>query len=67
MLSEELLAQVRTLDDADKLALLQTLIDDLAVTEHGYEIFGFRGNYAIEQKMLKILEEQKVQSQSNVE
>ena len=67
MLSDELLAQVKALDEADKLALLQILIDDLAVTEHGYEIFGFRGNYAIQEKMLKILEEQKVQSQSNVE
>lgn len=57
MLSKELLDQVKALNDGDKLALLRTLIDDLALGEHGYDLFAFRGNYQVAQKMLEIIEE----------
>ena len=67
MLSKELLEQVQALDDDDKLKLLQTLIDDLALSEHGYEIFGFRGNAQVAQVLLEELEKIKASTQTAIE
>ena len=47
MLPRDLLEDVKRLDNDDKLKLLQIIVDDLSLTDHGYEIFGFRGNYEI--------------------
>lgn len=57
MLPGDLIEVVKRLDNDDKLKLLQILVDDLALSEHGYEIFGFRGNYEIAGRMLEILEQ----------
>lgn len=56
MISLDLLEQVKGLDEDDKLKLLQILVDDLSLSDHGYEIFGFRGNAQIAGRMLDILE-----------
>lgn len=56
MISLDLLEQVKRLDEDDKLKLLQILVDDLSLSDHGYEIFGFRGNAQIAGRMLDILE-----------
>ncbi|MCY3865741.1 MAG: hypothetical protein OXG68_09925 [Chloroflexi bacterium] len=66
MLSNELLHEVRALDDDDKFTLLQILIDDLSLSDHGYEIFGFRGNAQIAGRMLEILERRKTASSPEV-
>lgn len=67
MLSKELLAQVKALDDDDKLTLLQTLMDDLALGEQGYDIFGFRGNYQVAEALMKELEKLKASTQPEIE
>ena len=67
MLSKELLAQVEALDEDDKLKLLQTLIDDPALAKVAYDPFGLRGNYEAAQKLLDLLEKQKVSTQPEVE
>ena len=66
MLSNELLQQVTELGDDDKLKLLQVLVDDLSLSDHGYEIFGFRGNAQIAGRMLEILERQETVSRPEV-
>ena len=66
MLSDELLQQVKSLDDDDKLKLIQILVDDLSLSDHGYEIFGFRGNAQIAGRMLEILERQESASSLEV-
>ena len=66
MLSNELLQQVTELGDDDKLKLLQILVDDLSLSDHGYEIFGFRGNAQIAGRMLEILEQQETVSRPEV-
>ncbi len=67
MIPLDLLEQVKRLDEDDKLKLLQILVDDLSLSDHGYEIFGFRGNAQIAGRMLEILEEQKAQSHPEIE
>ena len=62
MLPAELLDEVKRLEDDDKLKLLQLLVDDLALSDHGYEIFGFRGNADIAGRMLRILDRQETAS-----
>ena len=66
MLSDELLQQIKRLDEDDKLKLLQILVDDLSLSDHGYEIFGFRGNAQIAGRMLEILEWQETASRPEV-
>ncbi len=67
MLSKELLDQVQALNDDDKLALLNILIDDLALGEHGYEIFGFRGNAKVAEVLVAELEKFKASLQPEIE
>ena len=67
MLSDELLAQVEALDEEDKLKLLQLLIDDPALAKYAYDPFGLRGNHEAAQKLLELLEEEKVKTQPAVE
>lgn len=67
MLSVELLDEIKRLDDDDKLKLLQILVDDLSLSDHGYEIFGFRGNAQIAGRMLEVLERQETASSPEVE
>lgn len=62
MLPAELLDEVKRLEDDDKLKLLQILVDDLSLSNHGYEIFGFRGNAEIAGRMLEILDRQETAS-----
>lgn len=66
MLSQGLLNQVKSLDADDKLKLLQILVDDLSLSDHGYEIFGFRGNAQIAGRMLELLERQETASSPEV-
>ena len=66
MLSRELLDQVNRLDEQDKLELLQTLIDDLSLGEYGYEIFGFRGNSQVAEKLLEELEKFKASTEPEI-
>lgn len=62
MLPVELLDEVKRLEDDDKLKLIQILVDDLSLSDHGYEIFGFRGNAQIAGRMLEILDRQETAS-----
>lgn len=66
MLPVELLDEVRRLDEDDKLELLRILIDDMSLSDHGYEIFGFRGNAQVAGRMLDILERQETASSPEV-
>ena len=66
MLLEELLDEVKRLDEDDKLKLLQFLVDDLSLADYGYQLFGFRGNAQIAGRMLDILERQKAPSRPEV-
>ena len=66
MIPEELLKEVKRLDEDGKLELLRILVDELPLTDHGYEIFGFRGNAQIAGRMLEILERQKTSSRPEV-
>ena len=66
MLPRDLLDDVKRLDNDDKLKLLQILVDDLSLTDHGYEIFGFRGNYEIAGRMLEIMERQETSSKPEI-
>lgn len=67
MLPADLLEDVKRLDNDDKLKLLQILVDDLSLTDQGYEIFGFRGNYEIAGRMLEILERQETSGRPEIE
>ncbi len=66
MLPVRLLEDVKRLDEDDKLKLLKILVDDLSLSDHGYEIFGFRGSAQIAGRMLEILERQEVASSPEV-
>ena len=66
MLPAELLEHIKRLDENDKLRLIQILVDDLSLAEHGYEIFGFRGNANIAGRMLEILERRETASRPEV-
>lgn len=67
MLSKELLDQVKALNDEDKLALLRTLIDDLALGEHGYNLFAFRGNDEIAAALMRELEKPEAAAEPEIE
>ena len=56
MLSKELLEEVNALSDDDKLTLLHTLMDNLALGSQGYELFAYRGNYQVAEALMKELE-----------
>ena len=66
MLPGDLLEDVKRLDNDDKLKLLQILVDDLSLTDHGYEIFGYRGNHEIAGRMLEIMERQEASSRPEI-
>ena len=65
MLSNELLEQVKRLDEDDKLQLLRALINDPALAKYAYDPFGLRGNFDAAQIMLDELE--KIESASQPE
>ncbi len=66
MLSDELLAQVKALDEADKLALLRTLLMDPALSQYAYDPLGLRTNYKAAQILMEMLEEEKAKTQQEV-
>lgn len=67
MLSNELLEQVKALNDDDKLAMLRVLMNDLALGEHGYELFGYRGNGQVAEALMAELEKYKASIQAELE
>lgn len=60
MLSDELLAQVKALDEADKLTLVQMLIDELKLVGSAYEILTPFGNEAAERILLETIQDLEV-------
>lgn len=67
MLSPELLEQVKALNDDDKLALLHSLMDDLALGNQGYELFAYRGTYQVAEALMKELEKRKATTPAEVD
>lgn len=56
MIREELLNQVKTLDEHEKLRLVQLLIDDLKLVGTAYEIYTPFGNEAAARLLLNELQ-----------
>ncbi|MCY4070100.1 MAG: hypothetical protein OXG60_02255 [Chloroflexi bacterium] len=67
MLSKELLDQVTALNDDDKLKLFQILRDDLALGEHGHNLFAFRGNDQVAAALMRELEKPETATQLEIE
>ncbi len=67
MLSQELLENVKRLDEADKLQLLRELLSDPALAKHAFDPFGLRGNFEAAQILLEELEKSKASSQPEIE
>lgn len=67
MLSEELLEQVKGLDDEDKVQLCRLLMADPALGPYAFDLSGLRGNYEAAQVLLDMLEKSKASSQLEVE
>jgi len=61
MLSDELLHEVRALEDVDKQKLFWILLKDPALKEIAPEVTGLRYNYEAAGKLLEYLEEHKVE------
>ena len=57
MLPNELIEQVKALDDDEKLRLLQILIEDPALSKHAYDPFGLRGNFQAAEILMNMHEE----------
>lgn len=67
MLSEELLEQVKQLDDADKVDLFWLLRDDPALAEIAPEVTGLRYNWKAVQILQEMLEKSEAESQPETE
>lgn len=67
MLTEELQAQVLALDEEDKLHLLRMLLNDPAMTKYAFDPMGLRGSYEIAERLMELMEEEKLKSESSIE
>lgn len=67
MLSNELLEQVKALNDDDKLALLRILYKDPALKQYAYDPMGLRTSPELAQNMLALVEQMKESSQPVIE
>jgi len=67
MLLDELLHEVRALDDVDKQQLFWMLLKDPALKEIAPEVTGLRYNYEAAGKLLEFLEEQKTEITPEIE
>ncbi|MDE2750386.1 MAG: hypothetical protein OXI34_15625 [Chloroflexota bacterium] len=63
MLTDELLEQVKSLDEQEKLRLVQSLIDDLKLISSAYEIYTPFGNEAAARIMQQLLEKEGAETQ----
>lgn len=66
MLSDELLEQVKVLDEQAKLRLVQILIDDLKLVSSAYEIYTPFGNDAAARVMQQLLKTEGVENQPEI-
>lgn len=66
MLSDELLAQVKALDDDNKRRLFVVLLKDPALSQIAPEVTGLRYNYEAARKLQEMLEEEKSKTQQEV-
>ncbi len=67
MLSEELLEQVKRLDENDKLELVQLLIEDLKLVGTAYEIYTPFGNEAAARMLQAKLQRLELSTQPEIE
>jgi hypothetical protein len=66
MLSDEMLQQVKALDEKDKLKLVQILIDDLTLVSSAYEIYTPFGSDAAARQLQLMLETEETESQPEI-
>jgi len=67
MVSKELLDEVLGLDKDDKLHLLRTLLRDPAMAKYAFDPMGLRGSYEAAEKLMELMEEEKLRSVSSIE
>ena len=66
MVSKELLDEVMCLNEEDKLHLLRMLLQDPAMAKYAFDPMGLRSSYEAAAKLMELLEEKKLSSESSI-
>jgi hypothetical protein len=67
MVSKELLDEVMCLNEEDKLHLLRMLLSDPVMSKYAFDPMGLRTNYEAAAKLMEMMGEEAMKSESSIE